>query len=153
MTEESVITEELRNLLGVEAEPEVFEVEKGHIMKFAEAVGDPNPLWNDTKYARGARYGSIIAPPIFLIDEGLTRFADKLMNMKCPLPRTLNGGTEVEYYKPMKPGDSITTVAKLVDIQEKVGGSGKLLFLIVEVTYQNQKGELVAKCRNTFIRR
>jgi len=153
MTEESAITEELRNLLGVEAKPEVFEVEKGHVIKFAQAVGDPNPLWNDMEYARGARYGSIIAPPLFLIDEGLTKFVDRLMNIKCPLPSMLNGGTEIEYYQPMKPGDSITTVAKLVDLQEKAGRSGNLLFLIVEVNYKNQKGELVAKCRNTFIRR
>ena len=153
MTEESAITEELRNLLGVEAEPEVFDVERGHIMKFAQAVDDPNPIWNDMEYAHGARYGSIIAPPLFLIDEGLTKFVDRLMNVKCPLPSMLNGGTEIEYYQPMKPGDSITTVAKLVDLQEKVGRSGNLLFLIVEVNYKNQKGELVAKCRNTFIRR
>jgi acyl dehydratase len=153
LADESVITEELRSMLGVEAEPEVFEVEKGHIIRFAQAIGDPNPLWNDREYARKSNYDDIIAPPMFLIDEGLTKFADRLIKLKNPLPSTLNGGTEIEYYKPMKPGDIITTVAKLIDLKEKSGGSGKLLFQIVEVTYTNQKGELVAKCRDTFVRR
>lgn len=153
MTEESAITEELKSLLGVEAEPEVWEVEKGHIIKFAQAIGDPNPLWNDERYAGKSRHGSIIAPPTFFIDNGVIRFVDVLMNVKCPLTRLLNGGTEIEYYVPIKPGDKITTITKLADMQEKVGGSGRLLLLTVEVTFTNQKGEMVARCKDTFIKR
>ena len=140
-------------MLGVEAKPEVWEVEKGHIIKFAQAIGDPNPLWNDEEYASKSRYGSIIAPHTFFIDNGVIKFVDILMTVKCPLTRLLNGGTEIEYYVPIKPGDKITTVAKLADIQEKVGGSGRLLLLTVEVTFTNQRGELVARCKDTFIKR
>lgn len=154
MTEESVISEEFRRLVGVEAEPEVWEVEKGHIRRFAQAVGDPNPLWQDVEYARNSRYGNIVAPPTFLIDAGLVRLVDRLLEIECPLEANINGGTEIEYYRHMEVGDTITTVAKLSEVQEKVGkGGNKLIFLIIEVTYRNQKGELVAKCRNTFIRR
>jgi len=153
MSEESAITEELKSLLGVASEPEVWEVEKGHIIKFAQAIGDCNPLWNDEEYASKSRYGSMTAPPVFLIDEGLIKYVDVLMNVKCPLTRLLNGGTEIEYYVPLKLGDKITTVAKLIDMQEKVGGSGRMLLLTVEVTYTNQKGEMVARCKNTFIKR
>jgi acyl dehydratase len=53
----------------------------------------------------------------------------------------------------MKVGDAITTVAKLSEVKEKTGKGGTMLFLTVEVIYINQKGELVARCRNTFIRR
>ena len=153
MTEESVITEELRNMVGVEAEPEVFEVEKGHIRRFAEAVGDPNPLWQDETYARKSRYGNIIAPPMFLQDEGKNKFADRLMEMPLTLPGFLNGGIEAEFHKPMIPGDVITTRAKLADLSEKQGKTGKLLFMVIEVTFTNQRGELVSISRNTFIRR
>ena len=153
MTEESVITEELGNMVGVEAEPEVFEVEKGHIRRFAEAVGDPNPLWRDEAYARKSRYGSIIAPPMFLQDEGKNKFADRLMAMPLPLPGFLNGVLEVEFHQPMMPGDVITTRAKLADLHEKQGKTGKLIFMVVEVTFTNQRGELVSISRNTFIRR
>ena len=123
MTEESVITEELEGMVGVEAEPEVFKVEAGHIRRFAEAVGDPNPLWSDVEYGTRSRYGSIIGPPLFLIDAGMIKMGDRLMQVKCPLPGFLNAGTEVEFYQPMKVGDEITTVAKVTDLQEKTGKS------------------------------
>lgn len=152
MVAESVISKELQDLLGVEAEPEIHEVEKGHIKKFAGAIGDPNPLWNDIEYASKSRYGTIIGPPTFLIDAGLHKFVDKLMRTPCPLNKLLNGGTKYIYYKPIKIGDTITSVAKLAELKEKAGKNGKLLLMDVEVTYKNQRGELAGKCYNTFIR-
>ena len=153
MAEESVVMEKLKNMVGVEAEPEVFEVEKGHVKRFAQAIGDPNPLWQDEEYARQSRYGSIIAPPTFLQDEGTIKFADNLMEIINPVRGFLNGGMEVECYKPMRPGDIITTRAKLGDIYEKQGKIGKMLFMVVEVSYTNQQGELAVIGRHTFIRR
>jgi acyl dehydratase len=153
MTEQSVITQEMKDMLGKEYSREVIEVEKGHIRKFVQAIGDPNPLYQDEVAAKKSRYGGIIAPPTFAIDIGLLKIADKLMEIECPLTGFLNGGTEIEYFKPIRAGDIITTSAKLIDMQEKTGQSGKLLFMILEVTYTNQKNELVAKCRETFIRR
>lgn len=42
-----------------------FPVEAGHIMMFARAVGDPNPIYSDPDYAKGTECGGIIAPPTF----------------------------------------------------------------------------------------
>ena len=61
----SLVTDELRKLVGVESEPEVWEIEKGAIIKFAQSVEDRNPLWNDEGEARKTRYGGMIAPPTF----------------------------------------------------------------------------------------
>ena len=152
MSEMISIAEDFLKLIGVEAEPEFWEVEKGHIRRFAQAIGDPNPLWQDEEYASKTRYGGIIAPPFFLIDAGLVKFVDRLVDM-CPHKANINGGTEIEFYGPMKVGDTISTVAKLSEVKERTGKSGMMIFLTVEVTYSNQKGELVARCRNTFIRR
>jgi acyl dehydratase len=33
------------------------------ILKFAEGIGDTNPLWSDPEYAAKTRYGTIVAPP------------------------------------------------------------------------------------------
>ena len=152
MVAESVITKELRDLLDVEQEPRVFEIEKGHVMRFARALGDPNPLWQDEDYARRSKYGNIVAPPIFLIENGPGEIAERLMTIPCPLPGFLNGGMDVEYYKPMLVGDTITAASRLIDLQERVGKSGKLLFMTVETSYTNQKGELIIKERHNFIR-
>jgi len=153
MATESVITDELRELLGKELEAEVFPVEKGHILRFTQAIDDPNPLYSDISFTRTTRYQNIIAPPTFLIDYGLIKMADRLKKAKCPLPNFLNGGTEIEYLKPIKSGDTITTTAKLVDLQEKAGQSGPLLLMKIEVVYKNQDGYVVVKCHQTFIKR
>ena len=77
---------------------------------------------------------------------------DRMVDM-APEKANINGGTELDFYMPMKVGDTLTTVARLADVREKVGKSGSMIILLIEVTYTNQKGELVARCRNTFIRR
>jgi acyl dehydratase len=43
------------------------------IRKFADGIGDSNPLWNDEEYAQKTRYGSIVAPPswIYSVFSGL----------------------------------------------------------------------------------
>ncbi len=43
-----------------------FPVEAGHIMMFARAIGDPNPIYSDAEYAAGTAVGSLIAPPTFV---------------------------------------------------------------------------------------
>ena len=40
----TVITKELKDAIGVESEPVTKEIEKGAIIKFAEAIGDTNPI-------------------------------------------------------------------------------------------------------------
>ena len=140
MSEEPVITDELKSLLNVEFGPEVYDIEKGMVRKFAEAIEDPNPLWQK------------IAPPTFptaLIHEELYQ---KVMSAKCPLSRRLNGGSELEYEQPIKIGDVISVTGKLTSLRERTGRIGKMLFMVVELTYKNQMGEVVARGRNTHIK-
>ncbi len=150
--QESAITPELKALVGKEFPPTTWEVTKGDIIRFAQAIEDPNPLWNDEKQARRSRYGGLIAPPTFLaslVNEETTRL---LFNMPTPLKRVLNGGNELESYQPIRPGDRITVTEKVVNLREGQGTLGHMLFIITEVTYTNQFGEAVARGRNTFIR-
>ncbi len=43
-----------------------FPIEAGHIMMFARAIGDFNPVYHDAEYARQTDVGGIIAPPTFV---------------------------------------------------------------------------------------
>jgi len=56
-----------RSLIGTWSEPFVVDVEKGAIRKFAEAIGDPNPLYFDERFARQHGYPGLLAPPTFPI--------------------------------------------------------------------------------------
>jgi hydroxyacyl-ACP dehydratase HTD2-like protein with hotdog domain len=64
----------------------------------------------------------------------------------------IDGGTEIEYYHPIRPGDRITSVAKITDIKEKAGKLGPMLILTLETTYTNQLGQVAAKATDTSIR-
>ena len=152
MAEVSAITEELRGLLGVEWGPQVYEIEKGMIKKLAEAIDDPNPLWRDEAYAKKTRYGGIVAPPTFACSLRLDELYRQVRAAKCPLTRSLNGGNEIEYFQPIKVGDTISVTGKLADLREQMGSRGKMLFIILEVTYKNPRAEVAAIGRTTIIR-
>jgi len=141
------------DLVGKEDPPEYFDVEIGHLKPFAQAIEDPNPLWSDAAYATKTRYGSLTPPPTFLIDAGIIKLADKLIAiLESSGVGFINKGTEIDYFLPIKAGDTIKTTAKLMDIKEKAGNNGKLLFMTLEMNYFNQRGELVKRCRDPFIK-
>jgi acyl dehydratase len=149
-----VIPDEIKTMIGKETEPVVTEVEKGAMMKLAMAVDDPNPLWQDEKYARGTRYGGIVASPAFVnVFRGLV--IRKLMGgLKLPPEFRgvgIDGGTAIEYYHPIKPEDIITSVAKVIDIKEKSGRLGTMLIFTLETTYTNHLGQVAAKSTDTTI--
>jgi hypothetical protein len=137
---ESVITEELNSLLNVEFGPEVYEIEKGMLQKFAEAIDDPNPRWLKE------------APPTFpaaLVPKALLH---RLFNADIPLKRLLNGASELEYIKPIMVGDVISVTAKLTRLRQVAGAEGPTLFMFTEMTYTNQRGEVVVRGKNTYIK-
>jgi acyl dehydratase len=53
----------------------------------------------------------------------------------------------------MRPGDTITLKARITDVYEKTGRTGKMVFIIRETTYENQKGEKVAVVEQSQVRR
>ncbi len=152
MPEDSIITEEMRKAVGVESEPSVYEIEKEPIRRWAEAIGDPNPLYHDEEYAKKCGYDSIIAPPGFVAQYAFpVKSGGSPRRVKSPFKRNLNGGNEYEFYKPVQAGDVLTATTKLIDLYEREGRFGKMLFQIAETTFKNQNNEVVAKARYTGI--
>ena len=148
MTQESAITPEMRAAVGVESEPYTNEVEKGAIIKFARAIGDDNPIYADEEAARSSRYGGIIAPPTFLRSM---RCGPMKVDVKIPYPANLDGGSEWEYYEPVRTGDRITVTTKISNIYERAGRLGNMLFIQRETKYVNQFDTTVAIQRTTGI--
>lgn len=140
MAGESVISEELQSLVNVEFGPEVYEIEKGMLKKFAEAIDDPNPAWQKE------------APPTFPAALVPKTLLNKLFNADIPLKRLLNGTSELEYLKPIQAGDVISVTARLTRLRQVAGAEGTTLFMFTEVTYTNQRGEVVVKGKNTYIK-
>jgi acyl dehydratase len=158
-----LIPEEATKWIGKADPPRVFEVERGAIKKYADAVGDRNPLYWDEEYARNSRYGSIIAPPgffgwpvkwteamPFITSGGIMDALTEAMT-KQGTPFILDGGGELEFKFPVRPGDIITASTKLVDIRERDAKGTIMYFCVFENSFINQNGALVIKALQTII--
>ncbi len=150
MVEDSLITQELRSKIGIESTPEVYEIEKGMIRRFVLAIDDPNPLWQDEEYARKSRHGGIIAPPTFVLTIGFDELQQVLESIPCG--GMLHGSTELECYQPVRAGDIISVTTKITNIRERQDRRmGRMVFVTLDITYKNQRQELVAKCQQMII--
>jgi hypothetical protein len=127
----------MKKMIGVESEPYTFEVEPGALRRFLEAVEDDDPRWEEE------------APPNLLCT--VIAGAGQRVRFETPFKRGVAGGDELELYQPVRPGDVITSTAKVVDIREREGRAGRMLFTITETTFRNQRGEVVAVNRSTNI--
>jgi acyl dehydratase len=143
------IGEAQKKQIGRESEPVTLDVEKGAIRLFAQAIGDPNPLFNDEKQARKTRFGGMIATPTF---------PRSLMGRQMPRPdipnmptRLLDGGSEWEFFEPIRPGDRITVTSRLADLRESEGRMGTMVIEVVESRYVNQFNEVCTIQRMTLI--
>jgi hypothetical protein len=139
MSTATSVIERLRTRIGIDGTPVTATVEAGHVRRFVQAIGDPNPRWAKE------------APPTFLV--ALAPPTTHLAEAEEYGKGWLNGGNRFEYFAPVMIGDRITATGRVADAYEKSGSTGTLLFIIFETDYVNQRGERVARLRGTMIRR
>lgn len=132
--------------IGEEWEPWIYEIEKGMIQRFVQAIDDPNPLWQNEEYAKKSQYGGIIAPPTLIPIMGFEQIQHQVSQL-IPNGTILHGATDLECYQPIRPGELITVTTKIANVRERQGKMGKMAFITFETTYKNQRQELVARCR------
>lgn len=153
MVQQSVITDEMRSLIGRETEVLSEVVERGAIRRLVEAVEEPNPLYVDEAYARTTRFGGVIAPATFLCTIGHTRKGGHREPRrseplyKRPYNKSMHAADDWEFFEPVRPGDTITAKRRIAEFYEKQGQKTPLLFSVSEISYYNQLGQLVAKLR------
>jgi acyl dehydratase len=149
-TPDSFLTDTMiSEAIGTESSPVTSTIETGAIIRFAEAIGDTNPIFNDEITARKSRYGGLIAPPTFL--RSMKTMPPEIP-FEIPFDRILDGGSSWEYFHPVRANDAITAVGKVIDINERNGRMGLMVFMTTEISYTNQFNDLVATQVNTTIR-
>ena len=148
--EPQVMNQGLAELIGTQSDPVVFEVERGAIRRYAQAIEDPNPLYNDAEYAKKSKYGELICPSGFWGQrvEPASLAASLFSRVREISGRAtgMDNGGEIEFMLPVRAGDILTSVTKVADMYEEIGRSGnRLLLCIFETTHINQNGDTVAK--------
>lgn len=155
--QQSVITDEMRQIVGKESEPVTLEVDRTGCRMFARAVGHTDLIFYDEEYARSRGYRSIVAPPGFtgtpVYVPGSARAVGEVggLSFRVPYKRVLNGGTEYEYLDTICAGDVLTATTKITGFQERAGSLGPMLITTRETTYRDQQGKVVARMRGTLI--
>ncbi len=145
------MTEIDRSLIGTFSVPFVVEVEPGAIRKFADAIGDANPLYRDGDYARSQGYANIVAPPTF--PTCFRPPADPPWIENLDRRRVVAGQMSFDYQKPIVAGMRLTCRICFVGVDEKVGSKGQMELLRQEVQGHDDLGQLVFVAGRTTVYR
>ncbi|HZC19548.1 MAG TPA: MaoC family dehydratase N-terminal domain-containing protein [Rubrobacteraceae bacterium] len=136
-----------KQFIGHRSEAVVNVVEKGAVRKFAEAIGDPNPLYVDEEAAKESRYGGLIAPPTF----PRTFEYGEVEGIGSPGQGFIHGEHRIRYERPLFMGEKVSCYAEVKDYYEKEGREGRLGFLISERVGEGPEGERIFTMIDTAI--
>ena len=151
----------MRNRIGVlipEPPPFNTQAHPDTIRHYANGLGDDNPLFCDDDYAKGTRWGGIIAPPMYVATMAKTIAGKIPPAVRKAGAGALNGvpnylsGMNWEWLRPILPGDSVHTSYFIEDVVEKRSefGGGKAVVVHHRKEHVNQRAELVAIQRYYF---
>ncbi|MGV9869816.1 FAS1-like dehydratase domain-containing protein [Rhodococcus koreensis] len=162
----SLVSEQMRASLGAVADWRVsFPVAASDIRRWAIAVYYPDPPPARFVAPGG---GLLVAPEEFNPFAWIV--ADRMVPAVAPLLRDtdrlekaigiagpglrhqINGGSEVVYGAPVRPGDVIRSETRLHSYREKTGRMGPMLVTVTEVEWTNQDGARVKLGHDTSIR-
>jgi len=171
----SILPESAKNYIGMESRVEVAcdPIERGAVRRYAQAIMDEDPIFH-SDCEENRRYGGSIAPPLYPTHLFRRPFgaADPIQaNAHNPhydgsigslgLPAIeplkdytlLNGGSEVEFFKYARHGESVTMLSRYADILEKNTSKGPIILVIIESEFRDGQGDLLVRTRRTQIRR
>ena len=150
----ALLTDEHTAWIGAEEGRVTVEVSRRDIQKYSAATEQ-----QQEKYLRGDE-----APPMFIFNlfSEIAQLADLRVDglargrgggPKLPLKRIMAGGTEIRQHRAIKPGNVLIDTRKVVDMYEKEGNSGPLIFTVRELAVTDRQGERVLEERQTGIAR
>ncbi len=173
----ALLTEALKKYIGLQSETEIAcdPVERGAVRRYAQAIMDEDPIFAEP-CANNARFGGPVAPPLFPTHmfrrkfgapdpiqerasdpnfDGLGATSSQGLPELAPIKHLalLNGGSEIEFFRYARHGETVKLSSRYADIVEKETSKGPMLFVTIETEYRTGEGELLMKARRTLIRR
>ncbi len=128
-----------------------YEVSRVKITDFADAIGDPNPVFRDQAAARAAGHPDVIAPPTFAIvismAAGSRAISDPGLGVNYAM--IVHGEQRFEYSRPIVAGDVVTSEATITDIRD----AGRNVLLTTRTEIRTVDGEHVCTAHNTLVQR
>jgi acyl dehydratase len=138
-----------RSAVGKTTPPTLNEVERGAIRRFAESLGDGNPIYFDADYARASGMPNVVAPPTFPLS--FHTGSDLREALGVSLRSLINAECTFEYERPICAGDRLLVTSKVADVSERPGQAGKVDVAVLEDEGRDEEGRLVYRMRRTLV--
>jgi hydroxyacyl-ACP dehydratase HTD2-like protein with hotdog domain len=148
-----LITPELKAHVGRQAPPRREVVTRRDIRKYALSTGT-----RIRKHLDGDEAAPLYHVALFwdvveldqLTPDGVS--VDTLLP-KLPLDRAMAGGLQIDYFRPIRPGDVLVARRTLTDLYEKNGRSGPLIFYEITLDVATEDNDPVLREITTRILR
>jgi len=171
------ITPEVEAIIGAQSDwtEACHPVQESEVRRFFQATMDFHPRYWSKEWAANSRYGSPVAPPAFVVHQfrrppedtadpldsmedpdfdGVSRrLRPGLPQVPVPLSGILNGGYEYEFYSYPQVGERVVVRSRYLDIYQRDGRSGTLVFVVVEDEYATTDGRPLLRSINANIMR
>lgn len=129
-----------------------YEVGVEKIREFADAIGDPNPVYRDVEAARAAGHPTVIAPPTFVITI-INNQAINMLEADAELGlnwrQVVHGEQSFTYHRPIMAGDELRLSAVIENIMSRAGND----FVLVRTDVASVSGEPVCVGTTTLVAR
>ena len=138
-------------LKGKEYQQVSFTVERDRVLRFADAIGEDDPVFRDPDAARAAGYPEQVAPPTFVTVMQIMTSGQVVLDEDLGLNymMVVHGEQEYDWRRPVVVGDVLSAVPRIADIYAK----GPNEFLVIEAEIKDASGETVVVARSTLLSR
>jgi acyl dehydratase len=126
-------------------------VDRDHVLRFAEAIGEDNPVFRDPAAARALGYPDQLAPPTFVTTLQLLAGARVVSDPQLGLDytRVVHAEQAFEWRRPVVVGDVLAATPRIADVFAR----GPHEFLVIETEVRDAAGEPVCVARTTLLSR
>ncbi len=130
---------------------EPYEVSRVKIAEFANAIGDPNPIYRDRRLAQQAGHPDVPAPPTFPIVISMTGSARVVMDpgLGVNYAMVVHGEQRFEYRRPVYASDVVTCQVTIADIRD----AGRNVLVTTQSQINTVEGEHVCTAYSTLVER
>jgi acyl dehydratase len=129
---------------------EIFQVGREKIREFADAIGDPQPVYRDVSSAKAAGHLDVIAPPTFtmvLFNQYALAAVVEDPGLGLDYDRMVHGDMSFAFERPVRAGDQLTVTTFIDEIMSRAGND----FLVLRADIDTAAGERVVTARAQLV--
>ena len=127
-----------------------YEVSLEKVREFADAIGDPNPVYRDPDAARDAGHSAVIAPPTFVTIVNV-RSIEAIVadpDVAADYGRMVHADQRFVYHRPVLVGDRLVVTTYVDDVMSR--GGNDMLTIRGEITTDDQVRVVTARATLVF---